>query len=177
MNAMLAHAMKDTTGAISFLLIETGDIKLVVDDLARIHSVLHSTAGARFTWVEEEQCTTDECRLDVSTTGNIQNRPKGENIYLDYQVDDIGENGLSHVLEVKQMIEEIIEDHEKGVIERKTLYRRLAFLIFLISKAKIGEFSAYEGKEKALALVNVALVQNGYKPQQLRRVNLAGPWD
>lgn len=90
--------------------------------------------------------------------------PKGAKVYLGWQVRDIPPPGLSHVDEVKGILEELEEDLKMG-IPRRTIHSRTWVLFHAVLKTKKMK---PEDKLKAIELINEFRKKLGWKPFKLK---------
>lgn len=135
-----------------------------------MHST-HTIGRARKTYVEKDECVSEECESITKGKDKTVSREKGENLYLRFQVEDIGEKGISHVKEIEEMVREIKEDCEKKAISDKKMFERLNFLVYLISKSDKGEMALEANKKKALEIINAVYEEYGKTERKLRKTS------
>lgn len=120
------------------------------------------------THVTKDECVSDECLIEVNEAGEgIISRKSHEDIYLGYQVEDVVPEGMSHVEEVEDMVEEILEDYDTGAINKLQLNGRLKLLILVVRKATKGELATMKGKLDALSAINRARIDIGWNELDL----------
>lgn len=87
------------------------------------------------------------------------------NLYLGWQVRDIGPKGLSNVEEVEGILRELEEDLEHGV-PRRTVQSRTYVLLMAVLRSK---HMKPEDKRKAVELINKFREKQGWKPFTLKK--------
>lgn len=87
------------------------------------------------------------------------------NLYLGRDVKDIGPKGLSHVEEVRGILDELEEDLEHG-IPKRTIQSRTYVLFMAVLKSKRMK---KEDKLKAVELINEFRKKHGWKPFEIKK--------
>ena len=109
--------------------------------------------GRELTFVFPDECVSNECKLIVHYP-QIVRREKGQKMYLGFQSEDVPPEGLSHITEVKDVAEQILQDVDTQTISKLKGRSRLRGLKLGVIRTTKGELAEEPNKEKAYNILD-----------------------